>query len=107
LQQHKRFLPKENYKRKVVTCNNINGSCLKKIIKGKTPGVSGDVLLSGRAFFNKFDKNYWSEWIGGKSMLCNFLPKFIIGVKSAIIEPKTFPVFIDFDWHPASKPYEI
>jgi len=86
-----------------IICNNINGSFIKKILK-KGPG---DVLLSRRAFFNKFDQNYWREWAGNKCNLFNNLPKMIIGVWSAIIEPQIFPVFLDFDWHPAQEPYDI
>ena len=86
-----------------IICNNINGSFVNKTLnKG-----SGDVLLSRRAFFNKFNQNYWKQWIGIKCKLCKIFPKMILGVGSAIVEPHTFPIFVDFDWHPTSEPYEI
>ena len=49
---------------------------------------------------NTWDANYWDNWIGVKIKLPIFqkFPKVIFG---------GFPSFINFDWHPASEPYNI
>ena len=44
---------------------------------------------------NKWDANYWSDYIGNKYRILAF-----IGI------PKFIPKF-NFDWHPAMEPYEI
>lgn len=88
-----------------ITCNNINGSTIKKMFNKSEPG---DVILSRYAFFNKFYKNYWEDWIGNKHKLLRFCPKIIFGVHSLIVEPRRhFPPFIDFDLRPAREPYDI
>jgi len=102
---HSMIIDKSNWNK--IICNNINGSFIKKALNKNTLGVSGDVLLSQGAFFNKFYKNYWRERIlNGKNFIKHF-PKIIFGVGSAIVEPHTFPIFIDFDFHPANEPYQI
>jgi parallel beta-helix repeat protein len=88
----------------VIRQNNIDGSSLKRTFNRS---IGGDVLLSRYSFFNKFDGNYWNEWIGNKYNLLKLCPKVIFGVGSAIVDPHFFPPFIDLDWHPASEPYLI
>lgn len=54
--------------------------------------------------YNKWDSNYWDNWIGLDYPLLSKFPKII---KGALTRSKTsFPVFA-FDWHPAQQPYEI
>ena len=49
--------------------------------------------------YNKWNGNYWDNWIGLKKPYLKFLPKFI---------PTLIPkVFTSFDWNPVSKPYNI
>jgi hypothetical protein len=85
--------------------NDIYGcSALKKLFNSSR---GGDVLLSRFSFFNKFDGNYWSSWIGNKHKLLRFCPKVIFGVGSAIVNPHFFPIIIGFDWHPAKQSYNI
>ena len=50
------------------------------------------------SFFNTWNMNYWDDWIG-------FGPKLITG-KIEIWNVGIFPWF-EFDWHPASEPYDI
>ncbi len=88
----------------VVRQNNIAGSSLKRTLNRS---IGGDVLLSGYSYFNTFDENYWSEWKGNDHPLLRWRPKVIFGVRSAIINPRFFPPFIDFDRHPACEPYLI
>ncbi len=88
----------------VIMQNNINGSSLKRTFNRS---VGGDVLLSRYSFFNKFDGNYWNEWIGNKYNVLKSCPKVIFGVGSAIVDPHFFPPFIDLDWHPVDEPYII
>jgi nitrous oxidase accessory protein len=87
-----------------ITCNNINGSTIKKMFNKSEPG---DVILSRYAFFNKFYKNHWEDWIGNKHKLLRFCPKIIFGVASLIVNPRHFPPFIDFDLRPAQEPYGL
>lgn len=42
---------------------------------------------------NKWDNNYWDDWIGLRNPSLSFLPKFIRGFK--------------FDWNPASEPFDL
>jgi len=46
------------------------------------------------SFFNKWDGNYWGE--------PRTLPYPIIGCLGLFI-----PSWVNFDWHPASEPYDI
>jgi len=52
------------------------------------------------AFLNKWDGNYWDDWIGLKNPLFRCFPKVI---------KRTFGIvrWYVFDWHPAKKPYII
>ncbi len=54
-------------------------------------------LFSGDFHFftrNTWDANYWDDWIGLKSPLFKMMPRYI-------------PLGFNFDWHPASEPYDI
>jgi len=42
---------------------------------------------------NKWDNNYWDDWIGLRNPSLSFLPKIIRGFK--------------FDWNPASEPFDL
>jgi len=53
--------------------------------------------------YNKFDRNYWDNWIGLKYTSFSKFPKVIVGSFDRIIR---IPVFA-FDWHPAQEPYDI
>jgi len=54
--------------------------------------------------FNKWDGNYWDNWIGLEQPFFSRFPKIIIGHLTRG-RPK-IPVF-NFDWHPAKEPYDI
>ena len=58
-------------------------------------------------YFNKWNENYWDNWIGLKFKLFTFLPCRIPG-RWGIIQGIgiLFPTS-DFDWNPAKEPYEI
>lgn len=56
------------------------------------------------SFMNKWNNNYWSDWIGLKYPVLRFFPKILFG--RLFQEIKVIPLF-NFDWHPALKPYEI
>lgn len=43
-----------------------------------------------------WNKNYWSDWIGIKIKVLNFLPYHL-----------SSNLIFNFDWHPARKPYDI
>jgi len=88
----------------IIRQNNIAGSSLKRTFN---KSIGGDVLLSGYSYFNTFDENHWSEWRGHTRPLMKWHPKVIFGIGSAIVNPRFFPPFIDFDRHPSSEPYEI
>ena len=45
---------------------------------------------------NRWKYNYWGDWIGLKYRFLSFLPYYISGF-----------LFFNFDWHPATEPYDI
>jgi len=53
--------------------------------------------------FNKWDGNYWDDWIGHKNPLYKIFPKIIKGI---LTRSNKFPI-LAFDWHPAKEPYKI
>ena len=61
------------------------------------------------SFFNKWDSNYWDDWIGLKFNMTLFqkFPKIIVcNIIIPLISNFTIPYF-NFDWHPAQIPYDI
>ena len=55
-----------------------------------------------QAFRNKFEHNYWSDWIGLKNEKLSFLPKIIIGCP---IERIPIPIMFTFDFFPVMSYY--
>jgi len=86
----------DNSNRNEFLCNNV--------IDNPDGGHS---LLHRFSFFNKWDRNYWSKWVGLKFRVSRFVPKAIIGFVQIIEKPYRPIPYFDFDWHPASGPYEI
>jgi len=64
-----------------------------------------------RSKHNKFNGNYWDNWIGSKIQFVKRCPKIVpIFFMLKIGEPLKYIHFIigfNLDWHPAKKPYEI
>ena len=56
-----------------------------------------------QAFINKWDQNYYSDWIGLKYNKMTCLPKIILG-RSLDLYP-TISICFKIDWHPAETPY--
>ena len=56
-----------------------------------------------KSFRNKWDENYWNDWIGITKSITWF-PKIILG---RFKEDSRLPTLINLDWNPANKPYEI
>jgi parallel beta-helix repeat protein len=54
--------------------------------------------------FNKWDSNYWDDWIGLENPSLSRLPKVIVGL---LTRGKIKIPSFDFDWHPAKEPYDI
>lgn len=93
----------------IITKNNFeNNKNYGLYIEGITNIISKNNFINNKVSFvtelyyyfalrNSWEKNYW-----GRSM---FLPKPIIG-KFSVILPTNLP-WINFDWHPAQKPYII
>ncbi len=67
----------------------------------------GHSLLHHFSFFNKWDRNYWSKWIGLKFRVFKFAPKVIIGFIEIIEKPYRPIPYFDFDRHPVCEPYLI
>ena len=58
--------------------------------------------FSMQAFRNRWDSNYWSDWIGLENQKLSFLPKII---RVAPIEKIPFAIMFNIDWHPAKLQY--
>jgi len=56
------------------------------------------------SFMNKWKNNYWDDWVGLKHPLLRLMPKTIFGWPFKKIN---ITAQVNFDWHPAVKPYEI
>jgi len=72
--------------------NNTNHSSFTFIFK-TVPGLN----------FNKWDGNYWDDWIGHNNAIFSIFPKIIKGILTRDFK---FPI-LAFDWHPAKKQYDI
>jgi len=55
--------------------------------------------------YNKWDGNYWDNWIGLEHPLLSKFPKIIVGALTRANLLK-IPCF-NFDWRPAQEPYDI
>ena len=55
-----------------------------------------------QAFRNKWNKNYWDDWIGLKRRSLVFIPKIIKGVP---IEKIPIFAWVNFDFNPSENPY--
>jgi len=89
--------------------NNFVGISLWEICKKNQFIKNNFIENDGRdAFFmsalcpkNEWDRNYWDNWIGLKLEVLSFLPKRIpAGIFG--LRPRC-----NFDWHPATEPYDI
>jgi len=61
------------------------------------------------SYLNKWNNNYWDDWIGLKSPIFNKLPKRIscrITDLSFFAAYRTFKLRSNFDWNPSEKPHE-
>ncbi len=78
----------------------LNGSILNIIIKNNFIDNERDAYFAGGIFrFNIWLLNYWYK--------PRILPKLIFGkIKKIGLVYITIP-WINFDWHPARKPYDI
>ena len=56
-----------------------------------------------QSFKNRWNENYWHDWIGLQSAFLRFFPKLIVG---QLFEGHRIPS-VNFDWNPASEPYDI
>ena len=54
---------------------------------------------------NRWDSNYWDNWIGLRHPKLSRLPKMIRGIFTRMT--KIWIYVFAFDWHPAKKPYDI
>ncbi|UCD13235.1 MAG: right-handed parallel beta-helix repeat-containing protein [Thermoplasmatales archaeon] len=54
--------------------------------------------------YNKWDRNYWDNWIGLTNPSFSKFPKIIFG---AFIRSRIPISWLQFDWHPAKEPYDI
>ena len=83
-------------------------ACIKNLIQENN--FIGNVrhVYSYYSFLNKWDANYWDDWIGLKSNLpiVQKLPKVIICYILLPLYEHNIP-FFNFDWHPAKEPYDI
>ena len=87
----------ESGRNKIIENNFINN----------TKHVSFTVFTSiGWGFgINRWDSNYWDNWIGLEHPQLSKLPKRITGIFTRMIR---IPIFVfAFDWHPAREPYDI
>lgn len=58
-----------------------------------------------QSLFNKWDRNYYDDWIGLKKPILFFLPKVIYGMPIEKIPRLVMPVHLDF--YPTKEPYDI
>ncbi|MFA5103029.1 MAG: right-handed parallel beta-helix repeat-containing protein [Candidatus Thermoplasmatota archaeon] len=56
-----------------------------------------------QSFKNRWNENYWHDWLGLQSAILRFFPKLIVG---QLFEGHRIPS-VNFDWNPASEPYDI
>ncbi len=91
----------------VFKCNNIYG---RNFITGRFIKENKSVQL-WVSHFTIWDKNYWGDCFReNNKQFTKYFPKIIVGLHRGIYVhfPKiNFPSIINFDWHPAQKPYEI
>ena len=84
---------------------NGNKVCYNNFIKNKFHAAFVRyTFITTPINYNKWDSNYWDNWIGLERPILSIFPKTIIGVLTRTLS--MIPCF-DFDRHPASEPYDI
>jgi hypothetical protein len=81
------------------THSNFNVIKENNMIKNK---VANAFLLE--SCLNRWKNNYWDDWIGLRYTRLFFLPKVIFGYPFIKV-PMYFP--LNFDWRPATEPFDI
>ncbi|KAA0008990.1 MAG: hypothetical protein FE042_00525 [Thermoplasmata archaeon] len=106
------FKTKANCEHNIVRYNSINCcSYVGLIIIGSNNNIisHNDFIRNNidarfiMSYGNKWERNYWDEWVGLKYPILDFLPKIIWG--SQIRWLWWSNIWTNFDWHPALKPY--
>lgn len=57
-----------------------------------------------QSFKNKWNENYWHDWMGLQYSFLRLSPKIILG---QLVEGILLIPLINFDWHPVQEPYDI
>jgi len=101
-------------KKNIVTENNITNNSygcslyLSRYNIFKNNNFIGNTrhVYFGTSWLNKWNGNYWDNWIGLKINLPIFqkFPKIIIGWRGF---NNFIPFYFNFDWNPAQEPYDI
>lgn len=73
-------------------------------------GLFGEHASYFYSYFNRWNSNYWDDWLGVKIKLCRFIPyriKFRFWDLSGLPLLHVPRLRCNFDWRPSAEPYDI
>jgi parallel beta-helix repeat protein len=96
-----------NIKDNIITGNNIHANDVGLSLDGTKNKIKNNNFIANKihatcrvSLINSWQYNYWDNWIGLKinSSIVQKFPKVIVSI---------YLPWINFDWYPASEPYDI